>query len=98
MYKSQGFYIPSRMESGIKMWIDHGVMPGGFIRAIIENDLRSAVERADSENLANIPAYVSYFYNEAPMMCWGSKERVENWAAMKLKEREGAESSALANA
>ena len=79
MYKINNFYIPERMMGGINRYIENGIVPGSFLTAIIQNNLSEAVGQADDENLKNIPAYVSYFYNEAPATCWGSKTQMEKW-------------------
>jgi len=78
-YTFRGFYIPKRMEPTIRKYIKEGIIPGRFLCAIITNDLIKACSYADDENLRNIPAYVSYFYNEAPIKCWGSREIMEKW-------------------
>ncbi len=83
MYKFREFYIPDRMMDGIINYIENGIIPGDFLQAIICNDLKEAVGRADDENLGNIPAFVGYFYNEAPSLCWGSKEIMTGWSKMK---------------
>lgn len=78
-YKFNQYYIPERMMPGIRRYVEHGVEPGNFLSAVIQNNLSQAVGRADNENLKNIPAFVSYFYNECPLVCWGSKEKMEKW-------------------
>ena len=78
-YFFQEFYIPRRMEGGICRYVEYGIKPGDFLTAIIRNDLKEAVGRADEENMRNLPAYVAYFYNEVPSPAWGSKEKMEAW-------------------
>jgi hypothetical protein len=78
-YRFQKWYIPERMRGGIERYINHGIKPGSFLCAVIENNLSEAHKYADEENLQNIPAYIHYFYNECPMTCWGSKEKMEKW-------------------
>ncbi len=80
-YQFRGFYIPDRMMDSIRRYVDSGVPPGDFLAAIICNDLSEAVGRADDENLGNIPAFVSYFYNEAPSRCWHSRGNMLAWMA-----------------
>ena len=80
----QGCTIPARMMPAIKPWIDIGLVPGDFLWAVICNDLRGAVARADHENLRNLPAFVGYFYNEAPADCWGSLEKALAWRESKI--------------
>ena len=78
-YRFQGFYIPPRMMGAIERYVDHGISPGDFLTAVICNDLAGAVGRADEENMANLPAYVSYFYNEVSGECWGSIKKMVAW-------------------
>ena len=78
-YGGQEFYIPEYMEGGIKLYITKGIPPGSFLTAIICNDLIGAIAQADDVNIHNIPAFVAWFYNEAPTNCWGSKEKMIKW-------------------
>ena len=78
-YVWQDFYIRDDMLPDIRRYVEHGILPGDFLQAVISNDLKEACGRADEENMKNLPAYVAYLYNEAPAMCWGSKERMEAW-------------------
>ena len=78
-YHFNEFYIPDRMMPGIKRYIEEKIPPGEFLAAVICNDLQEAVGQADTENMANLPAYVGYFYNEAPSQCWGSKAAMDKW-------------------
>lgn len=79
MYTFRQFYIPDRMMPGIRRYIEEGLVPGSFLSAVICNDLREAVGAADDENLVNLPAFVGYFYNEAPTQCWGSADKMKAW-------------------
>ena len=88
MYKFRNFYIPTRMEEGIRRYIDERIRPGEFLRAVISNDLKNAVAMADDENILNLPAYVAYFYMEAPSTCWGSREKMESWLKRRKEEIE----------
>jgi len=88
-YEFFGFVIPEYMRDGIAMYIKYGVDPGSFLTAVICNDLKNAVGQADEINLKNIPAYVNYFYNHAPIDCWGSKAAMNGWIGKKLQERKG---------
>ena len=88
MYKFRGYYIPERMRFGIERYINYGIPPGGFLKAVITNNLSEAIARADDENLANLPAFVAYFYNEAPSMCWGSVENYRKWKGLNNMNKE----------
>jgi len=80
------YYIPPRMMGGIERYIIEGIIPGQFLQAVICNDIKEAFGRADDENFHLMPAYINYFYNEAPAQCWGSKKHMENWSKI-IKER-----------
>jgi len=83
VYVYREFYIPVRMMGGLRRWVDDHKLPGGFLQAVLENDLKEACGRADDENMRNLPAYVAWLYNEAPALCWGSKANVWAWEAAK---------------
>jgi hypothetical protein len=71
--------IPERMREGLKRYVIDRLRPGDFITAVVRNDLRNAVSRADDENLPLIPLYVQWFYNTAPARCHGSPEAFAEW-------------------
>lgn len=79
VYTHRDYWIPERMMEPIRLYIEEGIKPGSFLTSVICNDLKGAVGNADDENLPNLPAFVAYFYNEAPGSCWGSKEMMERW-------------------
>ena len=81
-YLFRSFSIPERMKASIERYVIGHVEPGDFLCAVIDNDLSSACMRADDENLENLPAYVAYFYNDAPSSCWGSKEKRLAWTVL----------------
>lgn len=78
-YQFRQFAIPDHMMAGLARYIEHGSSVGDFLTAVLENDLSEACARADNENLANLPAYAAYLYNEAPPQCHGSREKVRAW-------------------
>lgn len=79
VYWFRGFYIPSYMMESLLSYIEDRHHVGGFLEAVICNNLKGAVDYADDINLKNLPAYVGYLYNEAPSHCWGSKAIMEEW-------------------
>lgn len=78
-YSFREWIIPDHMLAALRRYIDEHRGVGHFLTAVLENNLREAVHRADEHNLANLPAYVYYLYNEAPAQCWGSPEKVKAW-------------------
>jgi len=71
--------IPEHMMASLKRYVDQKVEPGGFLSAVLCNDLKGAVGQADFINIEIIPVYVSWLYNEAPAICWGSPEKFSSW-------------------
>lgn len=78
-YDFYGFTIPPHMLDGLNSYIMTGRPVGGFLTAVLNNDLMQAMDRADEHNRANIAAYTGYLYNEAPPQCFGSPEKVKAW-------------------
>jgi hypothetical protein len=66
----------------MERYIMHGVEPGGFLRAVLENNLKEACMHADDENRYLLFDYVFFLYNEAPSTCWGSSQAVDHWIAI----------------
>ena len=71
--------IPQYMANGVYNYLNLGLPPGHFLSAVICNDLREAVERADSSNELRLAAWVKFFYNYCPSNSWGSKEIMIKW-------------------
>ena len=77
--------LPERMRPGILRYLNDGVIPGSFLKAVLENDLVGALGAADDTNRALIWHYTNMLYNAFPargLGCWGSPEAVQDWAAV----------------
>ena len=72
-------YLPEHMIEGMNLYLEHGVKPGSFMTAILCNDLREAVGRADHINIKYITNIVAHCYNYIPSHSWGSPEAVQAW-------------------
>jgi hypothetical protein len=72
-------FVPQHTHAALVRYIDTGQPPGHFCEAVLRNDLKSAVMAADDDNIVALPLIVSWLYNNAPSICWGSPERVEAW-------------------
>lgn len=67
------------MRGAVERYLNNGIMPGSFMTAVLENNLKEAFGRADSYNSQNMKDIIGYLYNEIPSSAWGSKERVTQW-------------------
>ena len=75
----QGEYeiIPSTTQASITRYVEHGIKPGGFLTAVLSNDLYNATGRADQQNLVALPAIVRWFANHCPGL-YGEKNMREH--------------------
>jgi hypothetical protein len=75
--------VPPHTIGGIDRYVEHHIEPGSFLRAVLENNLREALGRADSTNRFALFDIVTYLYNCVPHNCWGDAKRVEEWLAVR---------------
>ena len=71
--------LPESLRAGARRYIEEGKPPGSFLRAVIHNNLRMAICRADSDNRAQLNDIVMFWHWEAPGNCWGSHDAFEAW-------------------
>ena len=71
--------VPDHIRETILAYINDRRPTGGFLEAVISNNLVESFARADEINQRAMFYIVSFFYNKAPMACWGSKARYEEW-------------------
>jgi hypothetical protein len=71
--------IPSHLRPGLEHWIREARPVGGFLSALLANDLSRAIALADHQSLYALPVLVSWLTNRAPSPCWGSPEKVAAW-------------------
>lgn len=65
------------IKESLSRYVEHRISPGGFLTAVLENNLMEAVGRADAINMRNLHEISKYVYNELPSNVWGSREKVE---------------------
>ena len=73
--------LPEPLQCGARLWIEKGILPGGFLTAVLCNDLRETAMLADYKNARRIPEIVGFWYNEAPVTCWGTRGKIAAWHA-----------------
>lgn len=71
--------IPGYMIGGLVRYVFGRIPPGGFLRAVLENDLMGAAGKADEFNRPRLHTYCMFLYNYVPASCKGSPERVAAW-------------------
>lgn len=80
-YKDGLRLLPDHMHGAVERYIDNGIPPGSFVRAVMENDLMGAFGRADAINLGAMLDWANFVYNHAPSICHGSPAAVAEWIA-----------------
>ena len=80
--------IPKHTLGGIKRYVENRIPPGGFLTAVLENNLRKSFGQADKENREALFEIVCHCYKELPYNCWGSPEKVKNWLLGKNRDEE----------
>jgi hypothetical protein len=71
--------VPKHLREGLRAYFMEHRPTGGFLTALLENDLTLAVSRADPSSRACFFDICSYIYNCAPAPAWGDKEKVNRW-------------------
>ena len=70
--------IPEHTRGALERYVEHRIPTGGFLYAVLTNDLYRAVERADSANLAALPFIARFIDQQLPGNIYGCAENVEN--------------------
>ncbi len=71
--------LPEHLRAGMRRYIEHRILPGDFLRAVLRNDFVQAVLRADADSFAALHRITLFLVNEMPADSWGSREKVEAW-------------------
>ncbi len=74
-------WVPDHMRAGMARYVVLGILPGGFLRAVLSNDLMEAGRAADDENRRRLFDYVMFLINYAPSDCYGSADAMQAWAS-----------------
>ena len=70
---------PVHILDSINRYVEHGLEPGGFVKAVLSNDLVGAFKQADTASLRGLQDILGYCRWKIPATCWGSPEKVKNW-------------------
>lgn len=78
--------VPPHLHEGLIAYLVYFIRPGDFLRAVLENNLREAVLRADDNSQAGLKALVWFLFRSAPRIAWGDPDTVAAWLAHGQKE------------
>lgn len=71
--------LPGNLQGGLRRYFEDRIETGGFLRAVLENDLHGAIRKADASSELALPQLVRWLYNHAPFCGHGSKLAVHDW-------------------
>ncbi len=71
--------IPQRVLLSLYAYVNNRQQTGGFLTAVLSNNLFTAIGKADSESLAAIREIVVFIHMEVPSPCYGSEQAVTAW-------------------
>jgi len=71
--------ISNHTKESLERYVNHRIQPGGFLTAVLSNDLFGAVGSADSFSRVALADICQYIYNEVPGNAWGSRDAVRNY-------------------
>jgi|TARA_R110000751_G_scaffold88936_1_gene175649 hypothetical protein len=70
---------PVHILDSINRYVEHRLPPGGFVTAVLSNDLTGAFNAADTDSEAGIRDILKYVRWEIPAESWGSPAKVAAW-------------------
>jgi hypothetical protein len=79
-------FVPEHTRESLQRYVEHKILPGGFLMAVLTNDLFSAVGRADSENIKYLKDICMFVYNRMPANSWGNEDKVYKFVEEKFYE------------
>lgn len=71
--------VPEHLIEGLVAYATDRRPTGGFLQAVLSNDLFEAMKRADSKSLAGIVRVTAFIYHNFPFDSFGSPEIVAAW-------------------
>lgn len=60
-------------------YLANGQSTGGFLKALLSNDLFTTYARMDEQNEKLLNKYIKTIYSRFPSRCWGNEEKYKQW-------------------
>ena len=70
---------PVHLQKGVDRYVNERLETGGFLRAVLENDLTGALNHADPESRECLYEVWDYVNETVPPQAWGGRMEVLNW-------------------
>lgn len=65
---------------GLVRYVEHGILPGSFLTAVLEDKLVESAMCADDNNLPRLHMWADIMYNAVPRAARGSHGVVAEWS------------------
>lgn len=79
--------VPDHTLGDLQRYVEYGQPIGGFLQAVLSNDLAESFGMADEINRESMFEIVKFCHVALPDLCWGTLEKVEDWINMAQEER-----------
>jgi hypothetical protein len=79
----EGTQVPPSLWDGLIEYVAARRETGSFLKAVLSNDLRDAIMRADDDNRYLMRELVEFLIGYVPAPCWGSPAAVAAWLTSK---------------
>lgn len=73
--------VPYYMHESLRAYVLDGKPVDPFLYGVLSNDLKEAIDYADTFNILALKDWVSLVYNAIPFDCQGSRKKVDAWVA-----------------
>jgi hypothetical protein len=79
LWRLRESHVPAHLHEGLLEYFTARRPTGGFLQAVLENDLRQACVRADDVNRVALATIVLFLHSYCPAPAWGSPAAVAAW-------------------
>ena len=71
--------VPAWVDTSLRLYVMDRIDPGGFLKAVLSNDLFGAASMADPVSSDALAAIVAKVVATVPTALCGSRDRVDAW-------------------
>lgn len=73
--------VSDTLIKALEKYVKDRIPTGGFLRAVLENDLSTAVSYADGENILILDKIMGFVRCAVPIIAQGNSDKVQGWLA-----------------
>jgi hypothetical protein len=84
-YLPAEYALIARHVESLTAYVERRQATGGFLQAVLANNLVDAAMRADHNSLTHLGVIARFVFNELPTACYGSAQKAEDWLSGKTQ-------------